>query len=62
MQNKYQFRNTKLKKKKQNIKPSITEKTNSDRYTNLMAAKWNEKKIKNKNYNAYLVHQNYYQI
>ena len=48
MQNKYQFRNTKLKKKKkkQNIKPNIIEKTNSDGYTNLMAAKWNEKKIK----------------
>ena len=48
MQNKYQFRNTKFKKrkkkKKKNIKPNITEKTNSDGYTNLMAAKWNEKK------------------
>ena len=43
MQNKYQFRNTKFKKKK-NIKPNITEKTNSDGYTNLMTAKWNEKK------------------
>ena len=31
-------------KKKKNIKPNITEKTNSDGYTNLMAAKWNEKK------------------
>ena len=34
------------KKKKKKIKPNITEKTNSDGYTNLMAAKWNEKKIK----------------
>ena len=27
-----------------------------------MAAKWNEKINKNKHYNAYLVHWNYYQI
>ena len=31
-------------KKKKNIKPNITEKTNSYGYTNLMTAKWNEKK------------------
>ena len=36
--------NLKKKRKKKNIKPNITEKTNSDGYTNLMTAKWNEKK------------------
>ena len=45
IQNKYQFRNTQLKKKKKEYETKHNmKKTNSYGYTNVMEAKWSENK------------------